>query len=105
VIQINSLCKIKEGAVAGSYDPVKMELNHEFLIKSRNLWGIIIDFLPDRFSNDFYKIKVLGFDKPYYFCYNDFNIVEEEDEFYEIDEVQSILKEVRNGLCEQKEYP
>ena len=98
VIQQNSLCKIKEGAIACSFERTRKSMNDEFTIKDRNLWGVLIDFAPD-YIGDFYKIKIFGLDKSYYFSYNDFNIVEEDDEFYQIDEVQSLLEEVRNNLC------
>ena len=105
VIHQNSLCKIKEGAIACSFDRPRRHMNDEFTIKDRNLWGVLIDFAPDYMAGHYYKIKIFGLDKSYYFTYNDFNIVEEGDEFYQIDEVQSLLEEARNNVCEQEKRP
>lgn len=95
VIHQNSLCKIKEGAIACSFDHARKSMNDEFTIKDRNLWGLIIDLEPD-YIGHYCMIKIFGLDKPYYFSYNDFNIVEEDDEFYKTDEVQSLFEKARN---------
>ena len=62
VIHQNSLCKIKEGAIACSLDRPRRHMNDEFTIKDRNLWGVLIDFAPDYVAGHFYKIKIFGLD-------------------------------------------
>ncbi len=98
VIQVNSLCKIKEDAIACTFDRDRKHLNDEFTIKDRNLWGILIDFAPDYIADHYYKIKIFGLDKSYYFSYNDFNVIEEGDDFYQSDEIRQLYEQTRSML-------
>jgi hypothetical protein len=97
-MQVNSLCKIKEGATGCTIDKIRNELNSEFLVKDRNMWGIIVDFLPGYYALDYVKMRILGIDKCYYFCYNDFNVIEEGDDFYQSDEIRQLYEQTRSML-------
>ena len=104
LMEINTLCKIKEGAIGCIMDSTGKELTSEFFVKDRNMWGIIVEFLPSIYPSDFAKLKILGIDKAYYFNYNDFNILEENNEIYQSDEIRQLQEQARFMLCKQGQY-